>query len=153
IQPPPSAPEVKAPISPRPPPPRGRDSMSSPPPDSVPPRSPQDERARRLALARKLGVTRSSMPPAATRISGPPPSAAAPVTAAAAAQELKRLRDASVDQGRRGQIRRYVESAEAQLKDNPAAAANAYRLALAMDPTNPDIIRAHEQASNLAAVA
>src|SRR5262249_14786550 len=97
IAPPPSAPESRAPISPRPPPARARDSMSAPPPESGPPRSPQDERARRLALARKLGVTRSSAPPA--RLSGPPPSASGPAAAAAAAQELKRLRDASVDQG------------------------------------------------------
>lgn len=144
--------EGKPPSSPRPPPARARDSLSAPP-DSGPPRSPQDERARRLALARKLGGPRSSVPPE-SRHSNPPPSAAgSAASAAAAAQELKRLRDASVDQGRRSQVRKYVESAEAQLKDNPAAAANALRLALTIDPTNPDIIRAHEQAANLAAVA
>ncbi|HEY3595573.1 MAG TPA: J domain-containing protein, partial [Polyangiaceae bacterium] len=113
--------------------------------DSTPPRSAEDERARRLALARKLGVSRgsvSSVPPESRHHSNPPPSSGgSAAAAAAAAQELKRLRDASVDQGRRSQIRKYVESAEAQLKDNPAAAANAYRLALTMDPTNPDIIR------------
>jgi len=58
-----------------------------------------------------------------------------------------------MDQGRRAQVRRYIESAEAALKDNPAAAANAYRLALTIEPNNPEIIHAHEQASQLAAVA
>jgi len=122
------------------------------PPGSSPPRTPQDEKARRLALARKLGVTRSSVPP--ERRSKPPqvpPSD--PSNPAAAAQELKRMREASIDQGRRSQVRRYIESAEAALKDNPAAAANAYRLALTIEPNNPEIIHAHEQASQLAAVA
>ena len=38
-------------------------------------------------------------------------------------------------------------------KTNPAAAANAFRLALTIDPDNPEIAAAHREASRLAAVA
>jgi curved DNA-binding protein CbpA len=150
-----SPPEAKPPTSMRNLPASGSTrETSSVPPDPTSQRSPQDERARRLALARKLGVTRSSAPPE-SRHSAPPSSVSggSAAAAAAAAQELKRLRDASIDQGRRSHVRKYVESAEAQLKDNPAAAANAYRLALTIEPNNPDIIKGHEEASKLAAVA
>ena len=48
----------------------------------------------------------------------------------AAAQELKRRHDAVVGQGRRTQVQHYIDAAKAALHTNPAAAANAYRLAL-----------------------
>jgi predicted TPR repeat methyltransferase len=54
---------------------------------------------------------------------------------------------------RRSQARRYVDAGAAALTVNPAAAANAYRLALALDPENPEIIRAHREATQQAAIA
>jgi tetratricopeptide (TPR) repeat protein len=58
-----------------------------------------------------------------------------------------------MDQARRTQIRKYIESAEAALKDNPAAAVNAYKLALAMDPNNAEIAKAFAHASSVMSVA
>ena len=119
-------------------------SSSSPP-------SPRDsDRARREALARKLGIPRGSFPPDVRR-STPPPDPIA--SREAAAQELKRRHDLIAGEKRRAQARRYVDAGAAALKGNPAAAANAYRLALALDPENPDIIRAHREATQQAAIA
>ncbi|HMI83215.1 MAG TPA: DnaJ domain-containing protein [Polyangiaceae bacterium] len=117
---------------------------------STPPASRESDRARREALARKLGVSRGSFPPEARR-SAPPPD---PTTTREAAQQaLKRRHDLIAGEKRRAQARRYIDAGAASLKDNPAAAANAYRLALALDPENPDIIRAHRQATQQAAIA
>ena len=71
----------------------------------------------------------------------------------AAAEELKRRHAAITGDGRRSQARRYVEAGHASLQTNPAAAANAFRLALSLDPENPEIIAAHRDASRVAAVA
>jgi hypothetical protein len=116
---------------------------------STPPASRDSDRARREALARKLGISRGSLPPDVRR-SAPPE---APTSREAAAQELKRRHDVMAAEKRRSQARRYVDAGAAALKDNPAAAANAYRLALALDPENPDIIRAHREATQQAAIA
>jgi curved DNA-binding protein CbpA len=113
------------------------------------PRSPEAERARREALARKLGVGRGSLAPEGRR-STPPPGAG---NSEAAAQELKRRHDAALGGGRRAQVERYVEAARAALKTNPAAAANAYRLALTLDPNDPYIAAAHKEAAGIAAAA
>jgi hypothetical protein len=122
-----------------------------PPVTSSTPPTPRDsDRARREALARKLGIARGSFPPEGRR-SVPP---VEPHTShEAAAQELKRRHDLMVGEKRRSQAKRYVEAGAAALKDNPAAAANAYRLAMALDPENPEIIRAHRQATQQAAIA
>jgi tetratricopeptide (TPR) repeat protein len=117
---------------------------------STPPTSRDSDRARREALARKLGIARGSFPPEVRR-SAPP--AESPTSREAAAQELKRRHDLFAAEKRRSQARRYVEAGAAALKDNPAAAANAYRLALALDPENPEIIRAHREATQQAAIA
>jgi curved DNA-binding protein CbpA len=116
---------------------------------SEPPRRDSD-RARREALARKLGVPRGSFPPDVRR-SAPPPDPIA--SREAAAQELKRRHDLIAGEKRRAQARRYVDAGAAAMKDNPAAAANAFRLALALDPQNPQIIRAHREATQQAAIA
>jgi curved DNA-binding protein CbpA len=113
------------------------------------PRTPEAERARREALARKLGVARGSMPPDARRTTPPP----GPGNPEAAAQELKRRHDIAVSEGRRAQVQRYVDAAKAALKSNPAAAANAYRLAMTIDPSDPEIAAAHKEAAAIAAAA
>ena len=117
---------------------------------SVPPGSRDSDRVRREVLARKLGITRASLPPDVRR-SAPPPDQAA--NREAAQQEFRRRHDLIAAEKRRAQARRYIEAGAAALKDNPAAAANAYRLALALDPENPDIVRAHREATHQAAIA
>jgi tetratricopeptide (TPR) repeat protein len=117
---------------------------------STPPASRDSDRARREALARKLGIARGSLPPEARRSAPPEPT---PASREAAAQEFRRRHDVMAAEKRRTQARRYVDAGAAALKDNPAAAANAYRLALALDPENPDIIRAHREATKQAAIA
>jgi curved DNA-binding protein CbpA len=116
---------------------------------SAPPVRRDSDRARREALARKLGIPRGSFPPEGR--STPPPDPIA--SREAAAQELKRRHDLMAGEKRRAQARRYVEAGSAAMKDNPAAAANAFRLALALDPENPQIIRAHREATQQAAIA
>ncbi|MET0591528.1 MAG: DnaJ domain-containing protein, partial [Polyangiaceae bacterium] len=118
---------------------------------SSPPASRESDRARREALARKLGIQRGSFPPPEVRRSAPPEQP--PSNREAAAQEFKRRHDVMAAEKRRSQARRYVDAGAAALKDNPAAAANAYRLALALDPENPEIIRAHREATQQAAIA
>jgi curved DNA-binding protein CbpA len=124
-------------------------SMAAPSFGTPVPRSPEAERARREALARKLGIARGSIPPDGRRTT-PPPGAGNPE---AAAQELKRRHDAAVGEGRRAQVQRYVEAGKAALKSNPAAAANAYRLAMTLDPHDPEIAKAHKEAAAIAATA
>jgi curved DNA-binding protein CbpA len=114
---------------------------------SRPPRTAEDEKARRAALARKLGGGRGSLPPEARR-TGPQPE-----PGAIAADELRRRHEALVEGGRRAQVQRHLDAAKEALSSNPAAASNAYRLALALDPENPEIILAHREASQLAAAA
>ncbi len=141
-----------------------RESAKTPTPPADGPgpasvRTKESDRARREALARKLGITRSSIPPASGTSSAklPAPTMSVPPTSQAsiqaAAQELKRRHAAIAGDGRRSQARRYVEAAAASLQTNPAAAANALRLALTIDPDNPEIVAAHREASRLAAVA
>jgi curved DNA-binding protein CbpA len=115
---------------------------------SMPPRTPEEARARREALARKL---RSSLPPDAQRGSGAPPNSIPPETAL---KDLVRRRDAAMADGQRLQVRRYVDAAKAATEQkNLAAAANAYRLALATEPDNPELIRAYQEAARIASAA
>jgi curved DNA-binding protein CbpA len=119
---------------------------------SIPPRSAEEERARREALARKLAGSRGSLPPDPHRTSVPPTSSRA--ASEAAAQDLRRRRDAILSEGRRSQVARYVDAAKAGLAhNNVAAAANAYRLALALDPENPEIALAHQETAKIATAA
>jgi hypothetical protein len=114
---------------------------------SAPPRTAEEGRARREALARKL---RSSLPPDAQRTSVVP----TPVPPAAALKDLVRRRDAAMADGHRLQLRRYVEAAKAATQqNNPAAAANAYRLALAIEPDDPELIRAYQETAKIASAA
>lgn len=124
--------------------------VSAPPgaaPASVPPRTPEEERARRETLARRLGAARISIPPE-IRSSNPPP-ISDPGTALL---DLRRRRAAVTLENQRVQARKYVEAARASASQgDAAAAANAFRLALACDPDNPEVAREHEQATRLAA--
>src|SRR6185503_20814865 len=86
--------------------------------------------------------------PGSPAVSAPPTSQA---SIQAAAQELKRRHAALAGDGRRSQARRYVEAANASLQTNPAAAANALRLALTINPDNAEIAALHREASRLAA--
>jgi curved DNA-binding protein CbpA len=146
-----TAPAVEAVIEPVLPGATGTPVTPAPPSGGAAPvaRSKETDRARREALARKLGITRSSIPPSPERTSTPPTQA----SIEAAAQELKRRHAAMAGDGRRSQARRYVEAASASLQTNPAAAANALRLALTIDPDNPEIVTLHREAARLAAVA
>jgi curved DNA-binding protein CbpA len=131
--------------TPRPSPPLGTPAGGTP----MPTRSPEaTERARREALARKLGV-RGSLSPEGRRTT-PPPTAS---SSEAAAQELKRRHANAVNESRKAQVQRYVDAAKTALKMNPAAAANAYRLALTLDPENVEIARAHQETAQIAAAA
>jgi curved DNA-binding protein CbpA len=124
-------------------------AMTTPTFGSPLPRTPEAERARREALARKLGIGRGSLSPDGRRTT-PPPAMGNPE---AAAQELKRRHDAVLGEGRRAQVQKYVEAAKAALKTNPAAAANAYRLAMTLDPNDREIAAAHKEAAAIAATA
>jgi curved DNA-binding protein CbpA len=140
---------IAAGLRPPPPPAASPPPKPTPVPSSVPPRTPEDERARREALARKLAGGRGSLPPAPHRISTPPASSRA--ISEAAAQDLKRRHDAILSENRRGQVARYVEAAKTALaQNNIAAAANAYRLAASMDPENTEIQKAYQETSKLA---
>jgi len=132
------APAVSAPARQQAAPQRGRASMP-------PPRTPEQDQARREAFAKGSG-----RPPAASD-SGRPP--ARPVNAL---EELKRRHDAAMVQagGLKGKVRQYFEAAgQAAAANNPAAAANAYRLALDLEPDNPVLKSAYEAAAKVAAVA
>jgi hypothetical protein len=124
-------------------------AMATPAFGSPLPRSPEAEQARREALARKLGIGRGSLSPDGRR-STPPPGIG---SSEAAAQELKRRHDAVLGGGRKAQVQKYVEAAKAALKSNPAAAANAYRLAMTLDPNDLEIAAAHKEAAAIAATA
>jgi curved DNA-binding protein CbpA len=170
IEPDPVRPDTAV-VASSPAPEQGRDS--APAIQGAAPRSKEMDRARREALARKLGVARNSVPPDETAKSGRfgaaapaglgprgapsnPRMSAPPVSQAsyqAAADELKRRHAAIAGDGRRSQARRYFEAGQAALQSNPAAAANAFRLALSLDPENPEIIAAHRDAARIAAVA
>jgi DnaJ domain len=129
-------------------------SSSSSPPGSIPPRTADEDRARREALARKLAGGRGSLPPGPSRVSTPPTSPGgigSRAASEAAAQDLKRRHDVLVNEGRRSHVTRYVEAAKSALaQNNLAAAANAYRLAASLEPDNAEIVKAHEETSKLA---
>jgi curved DNA-binding protein CbpA len=117
---------------------------------SIPPRTPEEERARREALARKLGGGRASLPPDSRVVSSQPPRSSPDPEAAI--QDLQRRREASAAEGQRAQARKYAELGRTCAADgNAAAAANAYRLALTFDSENAELARQYRQTSRLAA--
>jgi tetratricopeptide (TPR) repeat protein len=67
-------------------------------------------------------------------------------------EELQRRREAAVAGAQRGQAHRYAEAArQAMAQNDPASAANAFRLALSLEPNNPDLLAAHQGAATAAA--
>jgi curved DNA-binding protein CbpA len=127
-------------------------------PASGPVSSPDDVmRQRREALARKLtgGGQRRPAPgpaqaPARTEMS---PEAAAEI-AARAAEALQRRRETAVAEARRQQLGRHMDAGRAALdRSDFAAAANAYRIALALAPDDPQVQATCNQAMGLAAAA
>ena len=144
----PSKPPGAAAATPQPSPGSAAPSSSSPPV-----RTPEEDRARRVALARKLGGARASLPPQGAPISRPPQSQGS-LPPSAALQDLKRRQAAGAKEGIRAKVRQYVDAAEQALaQKNLAAAANAYRLARTLEPDDLTLAAAHEKAAKLAAAA
>jgi len=118
---------------------------------SVPVRNKETEQARRQALAAKLGP-RSSKPPASGASAPPPVDARRSMPPEQAAEELRRRMHERQEAARRQQVARYVEAATVSMQHgDAAAAANAYRLALAVSPDDPVLKEAFAQAEASAA--
>ncbi len=120
--------------------------------ETVPVHTKDTDRARREALAARLGVARASRPP--TRRSTPPPPAEAPksLPPEQAAEDLRRRLHDRQEAARRQQVNRYVEMATAATeRKDPAAAANAYRMALALTPEDQVLQQAFKEAEAEAA--
>jgi tetratricopeptide (TPR) repeat protein len=140
---------LAAPSSSSAPPPRsvrppdlGAPRLASPAPYASPfPLSPIDVAARRDALARRLlgarGPASSSAPP--PRISVVP---APTPTVAEAMDALRRRYEERLTRAKAAQARRYVANGEAALvQGDPVSAANAFRVALSLSPTDPSLER------------
>jgi curved DNA-binding protein CbpA len=127
---------------------------TAPPPAAGPVASPDEVlRQRREALARKLtgGGQRRPAP-------GPPqkpvPAEVLQENAARAAEALQRRRDTAVADARRQQLGRHMDTGRAALdRSDFAAAANAYRIALALAPDDPQVQATCNDAMRLAAAA
>jgi curved DNA-binding protein CbpA len=140
-------PSVRPPMSSAP------DSAQTPVPFSGPPASSDEAlRARREALARKLLGGQRRPAPAA-----PPPPKPAPMTAEMAqraAEALQQRREAAIAEARRQQLNRYMDTGRSALdRQDFAAAANAYRIALALAPDDPRVQATCNEAMGLAAAA
>lgn len=117
--------------------------VSSPPPSREPISRPTgaDLQARKDALARRLLGGRA------------PPGRAvqAPAPAEAAVQSLKHRYHERLAQGKRSQAKKYItEGDEAAAKGQAVVAANAYRVALTLDPENEDVRAKAEKAQRAA---
>lgn len=144
------------PIAPSTPPPVRIGSVPAPAPSaSQPPPSADAERARREALARKLGLGGRSIPAATSTTSQAPPLASTPSAASEAAmQNLVRRRDSLQAAAHRAQVDHYIEAARsAQGRNDLATAANFYRLARALDPNDLELAALQESTAKAAAAA
>jgi curved DNA-binding protein CbpA len=104
-------------------------------------------KARREAFAARISGGRMSRIPPAPSTEPPVRQSVPPVSAAQAGEALRRHVAERKDAARRAHIKKYVDAAQkAQDQGDPAAAANAYQLALQLSPDDPDLVRAHEQA-------
>ena len=104
-------------------------------------------RARREAFAARISGGRMSRVPPAPSTEPPVRQSVPSVSAAQAGEALRRHVAERKDAARRAQIKKYVDAAQrAQEQGDPAAAANAYQLALQLSPEDADLVRAHEQA-------
>jgi len=125
----------------------------------TPGRSPADERARREALARRLGGGRISTRMAAvtssasrpTGSTGSPPTAPPPPQDPRAATDaLKRRYEDNVEGAKRAQSQKFIEQAESALKANDlVSAANNYRLAIRYTD-DPAVSAAYEETNRKA---
>ena len=123
-------------------------------PSSVPPSSPEEERLRRVALARKLGLATSSST-SSVRAAAPSGISTANLRAAELALESLRQRQREKKEGsNRHIVRQYVESAEqARAKGDLVTAANYYRIARELAPDDAEIAAAQEQMAREATMA
>jgi curved DNA-binding protein CbpA len=119
-------------------------SMQQP---SLPPQprvdSPEMQRLRRETLARKLGagMNRGTTPPPMQSV--PPIDQAQ--SSRLAGEALKARYDAAVAHAKQAQIRRYLELGRTSLRQKDyAGAANAFRIAQALAPEDPDVIHEYE---------
>ncbi len=104
-------------------------------------------KARREAFAARMSGGRVSRVPPPPSTEPPVRPTAPPVSAAQAGEALRRHVAERKDAARRAQIKKYVDAArKAQEQGDPAAAANAFQLALQLSPEDPELVRAHEQA-------
>jgi curved DNA-binding protein CbpA len=134
-------------------------SSSVPPPGSIPPPafaavasplspsppSSVDASARRDVLARRLlggrGAASSAPPPRISMIPPPTP------TVADAMDALRRRYEERVSRAKVTQARKYVANGEAAVaKGDTVAAANAFRVAASLAPSDPDVERRAEEA-------
>lgn len=128
-----------------------RRPYSDAPPISSPPRGPDSDRVRRETLVRKLTGAGLSRPPLAkNRVSG------RPTSAEDAVQDLRRRYEDHQSQTRDARLKQYVAAAEdAMRRDDPAAAATAYRVAMELVPNDAQLreamTTAHERANALLA--
>ncbi len=145
-----------------PPPSEGQRISDRPPPpssptlrDSEPLRGRDSEKDRRAAFAARLGAGRAHSPSGPLSNKASPtsaPVAATPISPDHAADDLRRLMQDRQEAAKKHQVGRYVEVAkQAMQRNDPAAAANAYRLALAVDPEEPVIKQAFQEAETAAA--
>ena len=104
--------------------------------------------ARRRALARRMRRGSAPPPPPTTRSSRPPAEARQQV-----ADELKRLYSARLGRTRDTQVESYVTAAQVALDEkDPVSAANALRIAAALDPENTNVRERLEHAERAAHV-
>lgn len=163
-QPPPSTARSRHALQSQPPPSTARvqpatGSMPSqpPPPNDERPtmRVPDDERARREALAAKLSGRRPSRippPPPSGTPTAPPPAGFDPQ--AMALEDLRRQKRERDDMAKRVQVAKYLEAAQAAAhRADPAAESNAYRLAAMLAPEDSKLRAQAAEAQDRAAAA
>lgn len=101
-------------------------------------------KARREAFAARLSGGRISKEPPPPKTPAPEPRRSDPK---AAAESLRRHVSERKEAVRNVQIKRYTDAAqEALSRNDPAAAANSYQLALQLDPDNQVLTQAHADA-------
>lgn len=124
---------------------------------STPPVSADEAlRLRREALARKLtgGVRRPAPTPAVRPTMSSRPPEMDPEIAARAADALRVRHEAAIADAKRGQVQRYLDAGKAAIdREDFAAGANAYRIALSLEPDDPAVQAECNQAMQVAATA
>ena len=135
-------------------------------PSSIPPSSPEEERLRRAALARKLGLASAAPPATSTstssmssvssmRAASPSSGSSSTLRAAELALESLRHRHREKKEGSsRHMLRHYLDAAQtARAAGDLVTAANCYRIARELAPDDMEIAAAQEQTAKEAAAA